>query len=50
MEPTMEAGYASTVGMKVMPGPMVQIDEGRIQAHLECQLAVATKPSSDRRS
>ena len=35
MEPTMEAGLESAGGMKAVPGPVVQIDEGRIQAHCE---------------
>ena len=35
MEPTMEAGLEPAGGMKTVPGPVVQIDEGRIQAHLE---------------
>jgi transposase-like protein len=35
MEPTMEAGLGPAGGMKVVPGPVVQIDEGRIQAHLD---------------
>jgi transposase-like protein len=35
MEPTMEAGLESAGGMKTVPGPVVQIDEGRIQAHLD---------------
>ncbi len=32
MEPTMEAGLEPAGGMKTVPGPVVQIDEGRIQA------------------
>jgi transposase-like protein len=35
MEPTMEAGSEPAGGMKAVPGPVVQIDEGRIQAHLD---------------
>jgi putative transposase len=35
MEPTMEAGLEPAGGMKAVPGPVVQIDEGRIQAHLD---------------
>lgn len=35
MEPTMEAGLDPAGGMKAVPGPVVQIDEGRIQAHLD---------------
>ncbi len=35
MEPTMEAGLEPGGGMKAVPGPVVQIDEGRIQAHLD---------------
>jgi putative transposase len=35
MEPTMEAGLEPAGGMKTVPGPVVQIDEGRIQAHLD---------------
>ena len=35
MEPTMEAGLESAGGLKTVPGPVVQIDEGRIQAHLD---------------
>jgi transposase-like protein len=35
MEPTMEAGLEPASGMKTVPGPVVQIDEGRIQAHLD---------------
>ena len=32
-EPTMEAGVGSENGTKGNLGPVVQIDEGRIQAH-----------------
>jgi hypothetical protein len=35
MEPTKEAGLEPAGGMKAVPGPVVQIDEGRIQAHLD---------------
>jgi transposase-like protein len=35
MEPTMEAGLEPAGEMKAVPGPVVQIDEGRIQAHLD---------------
>ena len=35
MEPTMETGLEPAGGMKAVPGPVVQIDEGRIQAHLD---------------
>ena len=35
MEPSMEAGLEPAGGMKAVPGPVVQIDEGRIQAHLD---------------
>ena len=35
MEPTMEAGLEPAGGMKAVPGPVVQIDEGRIHAHLD---------------
>jgi transposase-like protein len=35
MEPTMEAGVEPAGGMKAVAGPVVQIDEGRIQAHLD---------------
>ena len=35
MEPTMEAGVGSASGVKPVAGPVVQIDEGRIQAHLD---------------
>jgi transposase-like protein len=35
MEPTMESGLEPAGGMKTVPGPVVQIDEGRIQAHLD---------------
>ena len=35
MEPTMEAGVGSDAGVKPVTGPVVQIDEGRIQAHLD---------------
>jgi transposase-like protein len=31
----MEAGLEPAGGMKAVPGPVVQIDEGRIQAHLD---------------
>lgn len=34
MEPTKE-GEAVTGGVKAVVGPVVQIDEGRIQAHLD---------------
>lgn len=35
MEPTMEVGVGSDAGVKPVAGPVVQIDEGRIQAHLD---------------
>ena len=35
MEPTMGAGVDPAGGMKTLIGPVVQIDEGRIQAHLD---------------
>jgi hypothetical protein len=35
MEPTMEAGLEPGGGIKAVPWPVVQIDEGRIEAHLE---------------
>lgn len=35
MEPTMEAGVGPASGVKPVTGPVVQIDEGRIQAHLD---------------
>jgi len=35
MEPTMEAGVDAAGGMKPVAGPVVQINEGRIQAHLD---------------
>ena len=35
MEPTMEAGVGLGSGSKPGLGPVVQIDEGRIQAHLD---------------
>jgi len=35
MEPTMEAGAVPENGTKGNLGPVVQIDEGRIQAHLD---------------
>ena len=35
MEPTMESGVEPRGGLKGVPGPVVQIDEGRIQAHLD---------------
>jgi putative transposase len=35
MEPTREAGPEPASGVKPVPGPVVQIDEGRIQAHLD---------------
>lgn len=35
MEPTREAGVEAVSGMKPVAGPVVQIDEGRIQAHLD---------------
>ncbi len=35
MEPTMEAGVEAAGGAKQVLGPVVQIDEGRIQAHLD---------------
>ena len=31
----MEAALERDGGMKTLPGPVVQIDEGRIQAHLD---------------
>jgi putative transposase len=31
----MESGVESSGGLKAVPGPVVQIDEGRIQAHLD---------------
>lgn len=35
MEPTREAGVDPASGVKPVAGPVVQIDEGRIQAHLD---------------
>jgi len=35
MEPTMEAGVGPASGVKPVAGPVVQIDEGRIQTHLD---------------
>jgi len=35
MEPTMEAGLEPAGGMKPVAGPVVQIDEGHIQAHVD---------------
>ena len=35
MEPTMEAGRDLEAGGRHAVGPVVQIDEGRIQAHLD---------------
>lgn len=35
MEPTREAEAEPASGVKPVPGPVVQIDEGRIQAHLD---------------
>jgi len=35
MEPAMEAGVGPASGVKLVTGPVVQIDEGRIQAHLD---------------
>ena len=35
MEPTMEAGVGPASGSRPALGPVVQIDEGRIQAHLD---------------
>jgi putative transposase len=35
MEPTMEAGVESVGELRPVAGPVVQIDEGRIQAHLD---------------
>ncbi len=35
MEPTREAGAEPASGVKPVPGPVVQIDEGRIHAHLD---------------
>ena len=35
MEPTKEAEAGSGIGVKPVAGPLVQIDEGRIQAHLD---------------
>jgi transposase-like protein len=35
MEPTMEAGVETVGGARPPLGPVVQIDEGRIQAHLD---------------
>jgi hypothetical protein len=35
MEPTMEAGVGPASGSTSALGPVVQIDEGRIQAHLD---------------
>src|ERR1700752_1396568 len=35
MEPTREAGVEPASGVKPVAGPVVQIDEGRIQAHLD---------------
>lgn len=35
MEPTVEAGVGLSSGSTPALGPVVQIDEGRIQAHLD---------------
>lgn len=35
MEPTEEVGVGPSSGVKAVLGPVVQIDEGRIQAHLD---------------
>ena len=35
MEPSVEAGFGLGSGSKPASGPVVQIDEGRIQAHLD---------------
>jgi hypothetical protein len=35
MEPTMEAGVAAAGGTRVLMGPVLQIDEGRIREHLD---------------
>jgi len=35
MEPTKEAKAGAGTGVKPVAGPVVQIDEGRIQAHLD---------------
>ena len=35
MEPTKEAEAGAGIGVKPVAGPLVQIDEGRIQAHLD---------------
>lgn len=35
MEPSTEAGAGPSSGVKPVAGPVVQIDEGRIQAHLD---------------
>lgn len=35
MEPTRESGVEPASAVKPVPGPVVQIDEGRIQAHLD---------------
>ncbi len=35
MEPTEEAGVGTGSGTASVLGPVVQIDEGRIQAHLD---------------
>jgi hypothetical protein len=35
MEPTKEAEAVPSSGVKPVSGPVVQIDEGRIQAHLD---------------
>jgi hypothetical protein len=35
MEPTKEAEAGAGSGVKLVTGPVVQIDEGRIQAHLD---------------
>jgi len=42
MEPTMEAGVEAGRGTKPGLGPVVQIDEGRIKAHLDEVVVRAT--------
>jgi len=43
----MEAGLEPAGGMKAVPGPVVQIDEGRIQAHLDEVLGGHPNPAID---
>ena len=48
MEPTIEAGKDAEGGVRQPLGPVVQIDEGRIQAHLDEVVRSTVEETSER--